>query len=145
MAQLLLNISKSWFAKRGENHALIRSLLVIGNFISNQWLSLRMLLEHEGGRHCSCASTYSAGTTSRVEVPAPVVVASPPIVQVPASVVVASPGLSQTTTSTSWGNGTVEQKKTTRSADGTLEHQTTTTWNDGDPLSQTTITTTTSR
>ena len=80
-----------------------------------------------------------------VEVPAPVVVSSPPpVVEVPAPVVVASPATSQTTT-TSWGNGTVEQKKTTRTDEGTLEHQTTTTWHEGNPTSQTITTTTTSQ
>jgi hypothetical protein len=74
-----------------------------------------------------------------VQVPAPVVVAtSPPAVVAPPPVVVASPASSQTTTSTSWGNGIVQQKKTTRLGDGTVEHQTTTNWNDGSLPTQTT-------
>ncbi len=77
-----------------------------------------------------------------VEAPAPVVVsAPPPVVQVPAPVVVASPETSQTTT-TSWGNGVVQQNRT-RAIDGTVQKQTTTTWNNGYPPSQTTTTTTT--
>jgi len=77
-----------------------------------------------------------------VEVPAPVVVAAPPpVVQVPAPVVVASPETSQTTT-TSWGNGIVQQNRT-RTIDGTVQKQTTTTWNNGYPPSQTTTTTAT--
>lgn len=76
---------------------------------------------------------------------APVVQVPPPVVQVPAPVVVSTePAASQTITSTSWGNGAVEQKKVTRTANGTLEKQTTTTWNNGDPSSQTSTTTTTS-
>jgi hypothetical protein len=78
-----------------------------------------------------------------VQVPAPVVVAAPaPVVRVPAPVVVAGPA--STTTSTSWGNGLVEQKKTVTAVDGTpIQKQTTTTWNNGDPSSETTTTTTT--
>jgi len=81
--------------------------------------------------------------TPLVQAPAPVVVASPPsVVQVPAPVVVAGPAT--TTTSTSWGNGAIQQRKTTTSVDGTaVQRQTTTTWNNGDSPSQTTTTTTT--
>jgi len=107
-----------------------------------RYSSLAISLAISGFLYGCFSSTKEVDT---VPAPAPIVQVPPPVVEVPAPVVVASPGLSQTTTSTSWGNGTVEQKKTTRSADGTLEHQTTTTWNDGDPLSQTTMTTTTSR
>lgn len=79
-------------------------------------------------------------------VPAPAIVQlPPPIVQVPAAVVVAPASeTSHTTTSTSWGNGAVEQNRTTRSVDGQLQNQTTTTWNNGDPTSATSTTTTTS-
>lgn len=77
-----------------------------------------------------------------VESAPPVVVAAPaPVVQVPSPVVVPSTDTSQTTT-TSWGNGVVEQNKT-RTVDGTTQRQTTTTWNSGYPGSQTTTTTTT--
>jgi hypothetical protein len=76
-----------------------------------------------------------------VQVPAPVVQLPPAVVQVPAPVAVA-PEASQTTTSTSWGNGAVEQQRTTKSVNGQSENQTTTTWNNGEP-SQTTTTTTT--
>ena len=64
-----------------------------------------------GGLLSGCFSS-----TKEVEtVPAPVVQAPPPVVQVPPPVVVApNPNASQTTTSTSWGNGAVEQKRTTR-------------------------------
>ncbi len=79
-------------------------------------------------------------------VPVPAVVQAPPpqIVQVPAPVVVAPPApvANQTTSSTSWGNGAVEQKRTTTDVDGSVQNRTTTTWNSGDP-SQTTTTTTT--
>ncbi len=77
-----------------------------------------------------------------VEAPAPVVVAAPPpVLQDPAPVVVATPETSQTTT-TSWGNGIVQQNRT-RTIDGTVQKQTTTTWENGYPPSQTTTTTTT--
>src|SRR5271167_1524230 len=67
-----------------------------------------------------------------VPAPAPVVQVPPPVVQIPAPVVVAPTSeASQTTTSTSWGNGAVEQKRTTTSVDGQVQHQTTTTWNNG--------------
>jgi hypothetical protein len=79
-----------------------------------------------------------------VQVPR-VVQVPPAVVQVPAPVIVAPASeASQTTTSTSWGNGAVEQKKTTRSVDGQVQNQTTTTWNNGEPSSETTTTTTTS-
>jgi hypothetical protein len=94
-----------------------------------------------GGLLSGCFSS-----TKEVEtVPAPVVQAPPPVVQVPPPVVVApNPNASQTTTSTSWGNGAVEQKRTTRSVNGQVQNQTTTTWGNGTPSSETTTTTTTS-
>ena len=64
-----------------------------------------------------------------------------PVVQVAPAVV--QPVPSQTTTSTSWGNGATEQKRTITSVDGSVQNQTTTTWNgSGDEPSQTTTTTT---
>ncbi len=64
-----------------------------------------------------------------VQVPSPSVVQVPAaVVQVPAPVIVAPASeASQTTTSTSWGNGIVEQKRTTTSVDGQVQNQTTTT------------------
>jgi hypothetical protein len=83
----------------------------------------------------------SSKEVDTVPVPAPVVLA-PPVVQVPAPVVMA-PVPSQTTTTMSWGNGAVEQKKTTTDLDGTVQNRTTTTWNgNGDEPTQTTTTTT---
>ena len=78
----------------------------------------------------------SYDSTYAPAVPAPVVLAAPPVVQV-------APVPSRTTTSTSWGNGATEQKRTTTSVDGSVQNQTTTTWNrNGDEPSQTTTTTT---
>ena len=141
MAQLLLDIS---------NRGSLKEVKIMRSYV--RYSSLAISLAISGFLYGCFSSTKEVDTVPApapivqipspvVEVPAPVVVASPPIVQVPAPVVVTSPGLSQTTTSTSWANGTVEQKKTTRSVDGTLEHQTTTTWHDGDPSETTTITT----
>lgn len=93
-----------------------------------------------GGMFAGCFSSTKEVDT----VPAPVVQVPPPVVQVPAPVVVApASDASQTTTSTSWGNGTVEEKRTTRSVDGQVQNQSTTTWNNGAPGSSTTTTTTT--
>jgi hypothetical protein len=63
-----------------------------------------------------------------MQVPPPVVQVPAAVVQVPAPVIVAPASeASQTTTSTSWGNGAVEQKRTTTSVDGQVQNQTTTT------------------
>jgi hypothetical protein len=95
-----------------------------------------------GGLLSGCFSSTKEVDT--VPAPAPVVQVPPPVVQIPAPVVVAPASVaSQTTTSTSWGNGAVEQKRTTTSVDGQVQHQTTTTWNNGEPSSETTTTTTT--
>jgi len=79
-------------------------------------------------------------------VPVPAVVQAPPpaVVQVPAPVIVSPPPPveNESSTTTSWGNGAVEQKRTTTSVDGTVQNRTTTTWNDGDPSESTTTTTT---
>jgi hypothetical protein len=102
------------------------------------------------GALCGCISTTRTVET----VPEPIVQTEPssPVVVEPARVVVASPapvivpapGPSQTTTSTSWDNGAVQQKRTTTSVDGTpVDSHTTTTWNAGDPSAQSTTTTTT--
>jgi hypothetical protein len=96
-----------------------------------------------GGILSGCFSSTKEVET--VPAPAPLVQVPPPVVQVPAPVVVApASDASQTTTSTSWGNGAVEQKRTTRSVDGQVQNQTTTTWGNGTPSSETTTTTTTS-
>ena len=96
-----------------------------------------------GGILSGCFSSTKEVET--VPAPAPVVQVPPPVVQVPAPVVVApTSDASQTTTSTSWGNGAVEQKRTTRFVDGQVQNQTTTTWSNGEPSSATTTTTTTS-
>jgi hypothetical protein len=110
----------------------MRSHVRFGSFI----ISLAI-----GGLLSGCFSS-----TKEVEtVPAPVVQVPPPVVQVTPPVVVAPDSeASQTTTSTSWGNGAVEQKRTTRSVDGQIQNQTTTTWSNGTPSSETTTTTTTS-
>jgi len=89
---------------------------------------------------------YGCSTTKEVDyvpAPAPVVQMTPPpvVVSAPPAMVVAPPDASQTTT-TSWGNGVVEQNKT-KTIDGTSQRQTTTTWNNGYPGSQSTSTTTT--
>jgi hypothetical protein len=89
----------------------------------------------------------SSKEVDTVPVPAPVVEQAPPaVVQVPAPVVMAPAAGQTTTSSTSWGNGAIEQKRTTESVngDGTVQNRTTTTWNGGggEP-SQTTTTTTT--
>lgn len=56
-----------------------------------------------------------------VPAPAPVVQVPSPVVEALRSVAVApAAAAQQTTTSTSWNNGAVEQKKTTRSVDGTI-------------------------
>jgi hypothetical protein len=96
-----------------------------------------------GGLLSGCFSSTKEVET--VPAPAPIVQAPPPLVQVPPPVVVApNSNASQTTTSTSWGNGAVEQKRTTRTVDGQVQNQTTTTWGNGTPSSETTTTTTTS-
>jgi len=96
-----------------------------------------------GGLLSGCFSSTKEVDT--VPAPAPVVQVPPPVVQIPAPVVVGPTSeASQTTTSTSWGNGAVEQKRTTTSVDGQVQHQTTTTWNNGEPSSETTTITTTS-
>ncbi len=65
-----------------------------------------------GGMLSGCFSSTKEVDT--VPAPAPVVEVPPPVVQIPAPVVVAPTSeASQTTTSTSWGNGAVEQKRTT--------------------------------
>jgi hypothetical protein len=102
------------------------------------------------GALCGCISTTRTVET----VPEPMVQVAPStpvavepsrvVVASPAPVVVPAPGPSQTTTSTTWDNGAVQQKRTTTSVDGTpVDSHTTTTWNAGDPSSQTTTTTTT--
>jgi hypothetical protein len=96
-----------------------------------------------GGLLSGCFSSTKEVET--VPAPAPVVQVPPPVVQVPPPVVVTpNSTASQTTTSTSWGNGTVQQRKTSRSVDGQVQNQTTTTWGNGTPSSETTTTTTTS-
>jgi len=87
----------------------------------------------------------SSKEVDQVPAPAPIVETAPPaIVQVPAPVVVATPPVAnETTNSTSWGNGAIEQKRTTTDVDGAVQNRTTTTWNNGNEPSQTTTTTTT--
>jgi hypothetical protein len=96
-----------------------------------------------GGLLSGCFSSTKEVET--VPAPAPVVQVPPPVVEVPPPVVVTpNSTASQTTTSTSWDNGTVQQRKTSRSVDGQVQNQTTTTWGNGTPSSETTTTTTTS-
>jgi len=90
----------------------------------------------------------SSKEVDTVPAPAPIVEqAPPPVVEVPAAPVVMAPAAGQTTTSsTSWGNGAIEQKRTTETVngDGTVQNRTTTTWNGvGDVPSESTTTSTT--
>jgi hypothetical protein len=72
-----------------------------------------------------------------VQVPAPTIVHSPPLVSPPTS--------TSESSSTTWGDGAVVQRQTTTAnGNGTLQKQTTTSWNNGSGVpSQTTVTTTT--
>ena len=109
----------------------------------NARISSMVIFMTVGGLLSGCFSK----TVETVPAPAPIIQTPPPVVQVPPPVVVApadpSAPASQTTT-TSWGNGAVVQKKTTTSANGAVQNQNTTTWSNGNSPSQTTTTTTTS-
>src|SRR5271156_207611 len=93
------------------------------------YLSLAISLAASGILY-GCSSSKEVDV---VPVPGPVVQIPSPVVGGPAPVVVAAPETSQTTT-TSWGNGIVQQNRT-RTIDGTVQKQTTTTWNNGYPPS----------
>jgi hypothetical protein len=89
--------------------------------------------QYPKGTVTSITPLYSNVVTrpSVVMVPttAPVLVqASPPVVQI--APVVMTPIPSQTTTSSSWGNGVTEQKRTTTSVDGSVQNQTTSWYGD---------------